>query len=133
MTLILDPIGRVRSSLTDPALAPKQGSEGAPSAWIDIGEEFAGALHGLKEGQEIHMITWLHLARRDTLRVHPRDDPTAPLTGIFATRSADRPNPLGLHRVTILSLADRRMEVGPLEAVDGTPVLDIKPVLPGGR
>lgn len=132
MSPTLTPIALVHSSLTDPALAPKQGSEGAPNAWIEVSEQFADGLSGLRKGQDVLLITWLHLAQRDILKVHPRDDPAAPLTGVFATRSADRPNPLGLHRVTILRLEERRIEVGPLEAVDGTPVIDIKPIFSGG-
>lgn len=123
------PIGSVRSPLRSPADAPKQGSEGAPDAWIDVHEPYVEGLQGLRPGQEVVVITWLHQARRDLLRVHPRDDRTAPLAGVFATRSADRPNPLGLHPVTILQIDGRHLEVGPLEALDGTPVLDIKPVL----
>ncbi|HSE26911.1 MAG TPA: tRNA (N6-threonylcarbamoyladenosine(37)-N6)-methyltransferase TrmO [Gemmatimonadales bacterium] len=130
MSLTVTPVGYVRSALTDPALAPKQGPEGAPNAWVEIDGQFAAGMLGLRTGQDVVLVTWLHRARRDLLQVHPRDDTAAPLTGVFATRSADRPNPVGLHRVTILQLVGSRIEVGPLEAVDGTPVLDIKPVLP---
>jgi tRNA-Thr(GGU) m(6)t(6)A37 methyltransferase TsaA len=119
----------VRSALTDRGAAPKQGREGAPDAWIEVLDAFAPALNGLAAGQDVVLITWLHRARRDILQVHPRDDPRAPLAGVFATRSADRPNPLGLHRVRILEIRGSRLRVGPLEAVDGTPVVDIKPVL----
>ena len=133
MNLSLIPIGSIRSPLTDPLAAPRQGPEGGPNAWIEVSERFVGGLEGLRKGQNIFLITWLHLAQRDILRVHPRDDPGAPLAGVFATRSADRPNPLGLHPVTILQIEGSRIEVGPLEAVDGTPVLDIKPVLPAER
>ena len=129
MKLSLRPIGYVSSPLTDPALAPKQGSEGGPAAWIDIREEFADALDGLRVGQNVILITWLHRGERSVLKVHPRDDLAAPMKGVFATRSADRPNPLGLHPVTILRMEGRGIEVGPLEAVDGTPVVDIKPAL----
>jgi tRNA-Thr(GGU) m(6)t(6)A37 methyltransferase TsaA len=129
MKLSLHPIGYVSSPLTDPALAPKQGSEGGPAAWIDIREEFTDAMDGLRVGQNVILITWLHRGERSVLKVHPRDDHTAPMKGVFATRSADRPNPLGLHPVTILRMEGRRIEVGPLEAVDGTPVVDIKPAL----
>jgi tRNA-Thr(GGU) m(6)t(6)A37 methyltransferase TsaA len=125
----LCPIARVRSPLKSTADAPKQGSEGAPDAWIDVGEAYAEGLQGLRPGQEVVLITWLHQARRDLLKVHPRNDRAAPLAGVFSTRSADRPNPLGLHRVRILQIDRRQLEVGPLEALDGTPVLDIKPVL----
>lgn len=95
-------------------------------------EAYAEGLQGLRPGQEVVLITLLHQARRDLLKVHPRDDRAAPLAGVFSTRSADRPNPLGLHQVKILQIDQRHLEVGPLEAVDGTPVLDIKPELAGG-
>lgn len=124
------PIGWVRSSLTSPAEAPKQGSEGGPNAWLDVLDDYAAGLKKLRAGQEVILITWLHQAQRDVLRVHPRDDPAMPLTGVFSTRSADRPNPIGLHQVRILRIDGTHVEVGPLEAVNGTPVLDIKPVLP---
>jgi tRNA-Thr(GGU) m(6)t(6)A37 methyltransferase TsaA len=128
--IALTPIGRVRSPLADPARAPKQGFEGAPEAWLELEPACAAALSGLQAGQEILVLTWLHRADRETLRVHPRDDPRAPLAGVFATRSADRPNPIGIHRVRILEIADGpRLRVADLEAIDGTPVLDLKPVL----
>ncbi len=123
------PIGVVRSSLTSSGKAPRQGAEGAPDAWIDVDERYAGGLEGLRAGQEIIVITWLHQASRDVLRVHPRGNPATPLAGVFATRSPSRPNPIGLHPVTIRRIDGIHLEVGPLEAVDGTPVLDIKPVL----
>lgn len=123
------PVGRVVSSLTDPAVAPKQGDEGAPDAWLVFEPEFAEALEGLAAGDEILVLTWLHLARRDVLKVHPRDDPARPLAGVFSTRSADRPNPIGLHRVAVAAVEPGRLRVRGLEAVDGTPVLDVKPVL----
>jgi tRNA-Thr(GGU) m(6)t(6)A37 methyltransferase TsaA len=125
----LQPVGVVRSSLGDRAQAPMQGAEGAPDAWIEIEPAFAAALVGLEVGDDVLVITWLHLAARATLQVHPRDDATRPLTGVFATRSPDRPNPFGLHRVTVRALEGTRLRVGPLEAIDGTPVVDIKPVL----
>jgi tRNA-Thr(GGU) m(6)t(6)A37 methyltransferase TsaA len=126
----LRPIGRVHSTLTDPARAPKQGDEGAPDAWIEFGAELAPGLRDLGVGDQIILLTWLDRADRATLEVHPRDDPSAPLRGVFSTRSADRPNPIGLHRVEILEVAaSTRMRVGPLEALDGTPVLDVKPVI----
>ncbi len=128
--IALTPIGRVRSPLTDPARAPKQGFEGAPEAWLELEPAFAEALSGLQAGQEVLVLTWLHRADRATLRVHPRDDPRAPLAGVFATRSADRPNPIGIHRVRILEIAEGpRLRVADLEAIDGTPLLDLKPVL----
>jgi tRNA-Thr(GGU) m(6)t(6)A37 methyltransferase TsaA len=124
------PIGRVHSSLEDPAEAPKQGHEGAPDARIEILPAFAEALDPLEPGDEIVLLTWFHRADRDVRRVHPRDDPANPLTGVFATRSADRPNPIGLHRVEVLGQEDGRwLTVRGLEAIDGTPVIDIKPVL----
>lgn len=125
----LHPIGRVRSTLTDPRLAPKQGAEGAPDAWLEFAAEFAPGLEDLQVGERVLILTWLDQADRTILRVHPRDDAAAPLRGVFSTRSADRPNPIGVHRVTIKEVTSTRMRVGPLEAVDGTPVLDIKPVL----
>jgi len=123
------PIGFVRSSLIRPEDAPKQGYEGAPDAWIEVAADVAEGLDGLEVGQDIVVITWLHEARREVLKVHPRDDQHLPLAGVFATRSPARPNPLGLHRVQVLAIAGRRLRVGPLEATDGTPVVDIKPVL----
>jgi tRNA-Thr(GGU) m(6)t(6)A37 methyltransferase TsaA len=125
----LRPVGTIRSSLQHRDHAPKQGCEGAPDAWLEIDAGVADGLHGLSVGDEVILITWLHEARRDTLRVHPRGDRTRPLSGVFATRSPDRPNPLGLHRVTILDIAAGKLRVGPIEAIDGTPVVDIKPVL----
>lgn len=128
----LRPIGFVRSRLTAREDAPKQGSEGAPEAWVEIEPAFGEALDGIAAGQEVILVTWLHQGRRDVLQVHPRDDPENPLKGVFATRSADRPNPIGLHRVRVLEIADSvRLRVKPLEALDGTPVVDIKPVLAG--
>jgi tRNA-Thr(GGU) m(6)t(6)A37 methyltransferase TsaA len=127
---VLVVVGHVESPLADPALAPKQGSEGAPDAWLVFRPGFRDALADLREGDEVMVLTWLHRADRATLRVHPRDDPSNPLTGVFATRSADRPNPIGLHRVRIAEVADGlRFRVAGLEAVDGTPVVDVKPVL----
>lgn len=125
-------VGFVRSTLTSHAHAPKQGPEGAPDAWIEINPEFAEALEGIAAGSDVFLLTWLHQGRRDVLRVHPRDDPQNPLTGVFATRSEDRPNPIGLHRVRVLEIAEPgRLRVGLLETLEGTPVIDIKPVLPG--
>jgi tRNA-Thr(GGU) m(6)t(6)A37 methyltransferase TsaA len=106
-----------------------QGTEGAPDAWIDVHPWAADALLGLAAGDEVVVITWLHLANRDVLQVHPRSDPRRALAGVFATRSPDRPNPLGLHPVVIRKIAGARLRVGPIEAIDGTPVVDIKPVL----
>jgi tRNA-Thr(GGU) m(6)t(6)A37 methyltransferase TsaA len=124
------PIGRVHSSLTEPAEAPKQGYEGAPDARVEVLPDFVEALDGIEPGDEVVLLTWFHQADREVLKVHPRDDPSNPLTGVFATRSADRPNPIGLHRVEVLDLEDERwLTVRGLEAIDGTPVIDIKPVL----
>jgi tRNA-Thr(GGU) m(6)t(6)A37 methyltransferase TsaA len=122
-------IGIVRSPLEDRRAAPNQGSEGAPDAWIELERSVLDAVDGIEAGAELVVITWLHESRRDVLKVHPRGDPSRPLTGVFATRSPDRPNPLGLHRVTVREIAGPRLKVGPLEAIDGTPVVDIKPVL----
>jgi tRNA-Thr(GGU) m(6)t(6)A37 methyltransferase TsaA len=124
------PIGFVRSALVDLNDAPRQGSEGAPPAVVEVRDDFTPALDGIVPGSELIVLTWLHLADRGTLRVHPRDDLDRPLTGVFATRSPDRPNPIGLHRVRVLAIEEgHRLHVAPLEAVDGTPVLDLKPVL----
>jgi tRNA-Thr(GGU) m(6)t(6)A37 methyltransferase TsaA len=125
----LQPVGFVRSSLRQREAAPNQGSEGAPDAWLDVDPAFAEALEGLGEGDDLVVITWLHQADREILKVHPRGNPHLPLTGVFATRSSDRPNPLGLHRVTLHAIAGNHLRVGPLEAIDGTPVVDIKAVL----
>lgn len=125
----LRPVGMIRSSITRCDDAPKQGPEGAPDAWIHIEPWAVEALDGLRTGDELIVITWLHQGRRDVLKVRPRSDPRNPLTGVFATRSPDRPNPLGLHPVTVRTVDGARLLVGPIEAIDGTPVLDIKPVL----
>jgi tRNA-Thr(GGU) m(6)t(6)A37 methyltransferase TsaA len=127
--LTLRPIGRVESPLTDPAEAPKQGFEGAPDAWLVLDDGVLGGLDGLVPGARVIVLTWLDRARRDVLRVHPRDDPSNPERGVFTTRSADRPNPIGLHEVEVLAVEEARVHVRDLEAVDGTPVLDLKPVL----
>ena len=125
----LVPIGVVSSPLTDPAAAPKQGFEGAPDAWLVLEPRVAAGLDGMRPGDEIIVVTWLHRARRDILRVHPRDDRSNPERGVFTTRSADRPNPIGLHRVEVAAIDGTRVRVRGLEAVDGTPVVDLKPVL----
>ena len=124
-------IGRIRSDLTRLGDAPRQGAEGAPDAWLEVREDLARGLDRLAAGDEVVLITWLHQAKRDVLAVHPRDDRSIPLTGVFATRSPDRPNPLGLHRVTVRAVDGTRLRVGPLEAIDGTPVVDIKIAMPG--
>lgn len=127
----MTPIGTVRSPLTEVAAAPKQGDEGAPDAWLVLEPEATPALDGLRPGDEILVLTWLHRARRDVLRVHPRGDTSRPQQGVFSTRSPHRPNPIGLHRVEIASIEEDGVRVRNLEAVDGTPILDLKPVLSG--
>lgn len=125
----LRPIGWVESPLVDRALAPKQGEEGSPEAWLAFEEVVSDALRDLRVGTDIIVLTWLHQAHRDVLRVHPRGDPANAEQGVFSTRSPDRPNPVGLHRVGVLSIEGTRVRVQNLEALDGTPVIDVKPVL----
>ena len=125
----LTQIGTVESPLTDRASAPKQGDEGAPDAWLNFAPAVLVGLEGLRAGDEVIVLTWLHRARRDVLRVHPRGDTSRPQQGVFNTRSPDRPNPIGLHRVQILSIDRTRVQVRNLEAVDGTPIVDLKPTL----
>ena len=125
----LHPIGVIRSRLATRDQAPCQGDEGAPDAWIEIADRAAPGLLGLNVGDQLLILTWLHRAERATLQVRPRRRLDAPLTGVFATRSPDRPNPIGLHRVSLLEIDGTRLRVGPIEAIDGTPVLDIKPLL----
>jgi tRNA-Thr(GGU) m(6)t(6)A37 methyltransferase TsaA len=122
-------VGVIRSVLTNRHEAPKQGFEGAPDAWLEIHGWARDGLLGIAVGDNLIVITWLHQGRRDTLQVHPRGNPKNPLTGVFFTRSPDRPNPLGLHPVTVLDIDGTRLRIGPMEAIDGTPVVDIKPVL----
>jgi len=129
-TLRLKPIGLIRSTLRSRSKAPRQGGEGAPDAWLEVRPWAAPALHRLQAGDEIIVITWFHRSRRGVLQVHPRSDRRNPLTGVFATRSPDRPNPLGLHPVVVRAIDGLRLRIGPIEAIDGTPVVDIKPVLP---
>lgn len=128
-TYTVHPIGFVRSALADRGAAPHQGDEGAPEAWIELAGGMAPGLLRLKAGEELLVLTWLHRAKRDVLQVHPRGAPGRALTGVFATRSPDRPNPIGLHRVSVLEVAGDRLRVAPMEAIDGTPVIDIKCVL----
>ncbi|WP_218003237.1 tRNA (N6-threonylcarbamoyladenosine(37)-N6)-methyltransferase TrmO [Nocardia concava] len=123
------PIGRVRSPLTDRTGAPRQPDEDAPPADILLAPEYAPAAADLAPGMRVILLTWLHAGRRDTLAVHPRGDRTRPPTGVFATRSPDRPNPIGLHEVTLTAATPTTLTVAGLEAIDGTPILDIKPVL----
>jgi tRNA-Thr(GGU) m(6)t(6)A37 methyltransferase TsaA len=125
----LGAIGFVESGLTDPAAAPKQGDEGAPDAWLAIDPEFAAALDGLAPGDRLLVLTWFHLADRDVLSVHPRGDASRPAQGVFGTRSPHRPNPIGIHRVEVLEIDGARVRVSDMEAVDGTPIVDLKPVL----
>jgi tRNA-Thr(GGU) m(6)t(6)A37 methyltransferase TsaA len=127
----LIPIGAVESPLTDLAAAPKQGDEGAPDCWLVLRPEVAEGLDGIRPGDELIVLTWLDRARRDVLRVHPRGDLTRPPQGVFNTRSPDRPNPIGLHRVEVAEVDGPRVRVRNLEALDGTPLLDLKPVLRG--
>ena len=122
----IKPIGFIHSTLKDRSKAPRQGSEGAPDAWLEMAPEFMDGLHGIAVSHELILVTWLHKARRDVLKVHPRSNKSLPLSGVFVTRSPDRPNPLGLHRVKVLEILERRLKIGPLEAIDGTPVVDIK-------
>jgi tRNA-Thr(GGU) m(6)t(6)A37 methyltransferase TsaA len=123
------PIGTVESPLTDPASAPKQGYEGAPDAWLVLDPAVLEGLQGIGPGDRVIVLTWLHRARRDVLRVHPRDDVANPKQGVFNTRSADRPNPIGLHEVEVASIDGQRVRVRDLEVVDGTPIVEVKPVL----
>jgi tRNA-Thr(GGU) m(6)t(6)A37 methyltransferase TsaA len=124
------PIGWVRSTLKDRISAPRQGKEGAPDAWLEFEQNVVEGLEGIDVGHQLIIVTWLHEAERETLKVRPRSDPLNRLTGVFATRSPDRPNPVGLHRVRVVALDGwRRVRVQPLEAIDGTPIIDVKPVL----
>jgi tRNA-Thr(GGU) m(6)t(6)A37 methyltransferase TsaA len=125
---VISPIGRVESTLLDRTSAPKQG-DGAPDAWLVMEPEYAEGLRDLRVGDEFVLLTWFDRANRAVLVTRPRDDPANPLTGVFSTRSPDRPNPIGLHRVRIRELHGLRVRVGPLEALDGTPIVDLKPVL----
>jgi tRNA-Thr(GGU) m(6)t(6)A37 methyltransferase TsaA len=129
-TFAVTPIGYIRSALKRTADAPLFYTEGAPNAYLDLLPAHADGLARLQVGDEMIVLTWLHLARRDILQVHPRGDDTRPLTGVFLTRSPDRPNPIGLHRATVLAIEGNSLLIGPIEAVDGTPVIDLKPVVP---
>ena len=123
------PIGHVESPLVDAAAAPKQGFEGGPDAWLVFEPDVREALDGLEPGARVIVLTWLDRADRGVLRVHPRDDRSNPMRGVFTTRSADRPNPIGLHEAEVLAIEGTRVRVSDLEALDGTPVLDVKPVI----
>ncbi|MGA8218843.1 MAG: tRNA (N6-threonylcarbamoyladenosine(37)-N6)-methyltransferase TrmO [Solirubrobacterales bacterium] len=129
MTYDVRSIGTVRSSLADPNSAPKQGDEGAPDAWIDFEPGVIDALQGIEVGDQLVLLTWFDRANRDVLTTHPRGDISRPEAGVFSTRSPHRPNPIGLHRVEVLELEGPRMKVSNLEALDGTPIVDVKPVL----
>ena len=125
----LRPVGHVSSPLRTPDEAPRQGDEGAPEADLVFADEVADAVRSLRPGDEVIVLTWLHEADRSVLAVHPRGDRTRPVEGVFSTRSPHRPNPIGLHRVTVLSVHGPRLHVSGLEAIDGTPIVDVKPVL----
>jgi len=127
--LRLRPIGVIRSTIKKRGQAPKQGAEGAPDAWLEVSPFAAQGFDGVRVGDELIVLTWLHQAKRDVLQVHPRSDPSRALTGVFATRSPDRPNPIGLHRVTVREVTTHRLRIGPMEVIDGTPVVDLKPPL----
>jgi len=129
----LRPIGVIQSPIKARADAPRQGSEGAPDVWLRIDPSFEAGLDGIIVGSEIIVLTWFHLSVRDELKTRPRSDPSLPMTGVFATRSPDRPNPIGLHRVTVKEIVGCELLVGPLEAIDGTPIIDIKPVMDESR
>jgi len=128
-TFEVEAIGKVESSLTDRSSAPKQGDEGAPDAWLVFEPSVLEALKGIHPGDEVIVLTWLHLASRDVLRVHPRGDVSRAQQGVFATRSPDRPNPIGIHPVEVASVEGRKVRVRKLEALDGTPIIDVKSVL----
>ena len=126
---LVRPIGVIRSEIKRRKDAPRFYTEGAPNATLKVDAKYIAGLERMKVGDEIIVITWLHLAHRGVLRVHPRGDASRPLTGVFSTRSPDRPNPLGLHRAKVLGIKRNRLRIGPIEAIDGTPVIDIKPVV----
>ncbi len=132
-TYEIRPIGYIESPLVDRETAPKQGFEGAPEAWLVFNPDVAEGIRDLAVGTDVFVLTWLHQAQRDVLAVHPRDDPRNPEIGVFSTRSQDRPNPIGLHRVHIAAIDGLRILVRDLEAFDDTPIVDVKPVLAGGR
>jgi tRNA-Thr(GGU) m(6)t(6)A37 methyltransferase TsaA len=132
MTYQLKAIGFVESPLQERGTAPKQGDEGSPDAWLVFDEAVSEGLRDLRPGSSVIVLTWLDRARRDVLRVHPRGNPARPEEGVFSTRSPDRPNPVGLHRVEILSVRATRIQVRNIEALDGTPIIDVKPVLDAG-
>jgi tRNA-Thr(GGU) m(6)t(6)A37 methyltransferase TsaA len=122
-------VGTVESPIADRGSAPLQGYEGSPESWLVFEPEFGQALDGIREGDDLIVLTWLDRAHRDVLRVHPRGDPANPEQGVFNTRSPDRPNPIGVHRVGVLAIDGLRFRVRDLEAIDGTPIVDVKPPL----
>ena len=126
---VIEPIGVIRSELTDLTKAPLQGDEGSYEAWLELTPHTAQGLSGIRVGDALIVLTWLHRAQRNVLQVHPRGRLDSPLKGVFATRSQDRPNPIGLHQVSVMQIDGARLKVAPLEAIDGTPIVDIKPVL----
>ena len=128
-TYVLQPIGTIRSEIKKVEDAPLFYTEGAPNAHLELSPSYWDGMHGMKAGDDIIVITWLHRGDRDVLKVHPRGDASRPLTGVFLTRSPDRPNPLGLHRAKVLAIEQGDLLIGPIEAIDGTPVVDIKPVV----
>jgi len=128
-TAVLRTIGVIRSPIARRGEGPKQGNEGAPDVWLDVDPAFAEGLSGIAPGDDLLVFTWLHQGQRDVLRVRPRNDPAQAITGVFNTRSPDRPNPIGLHPVVVRAVEGTRLRIGPMEAIDGTPVVDIKPVL----
>lgn len=132
-TLRLRPVGTIHSTIAERGDAPRQGTEGAPDAWLEVRPWASRALRGVVAGDALIVITWLHRGRRDVLLVRPRGDRRRRLAGVFATRSPDRPNPLGLHPVTVRAIVGNRLRIGPIEAIDGTPVVDIKPALRSRR
>ena len=128
-TFTIKPVGFIRSKIKNTKDAPLFYTEGAPNAVLEILPQFTDALERMEVGDEIIVITWLHQGDRSVLKVHPRGDMSNPLTGVFSTRSPNRPNPLGLHRVKVLGIAGSQLQIGPIEAIDGTPVVDVKPVV----
>jgi len=126
---LLKPIGFVESPITEREKAPSQGDEGAPDTWINLEKNIVDGLDGIHVGDEVIVLTWFHQSKRDVLKLHPRWDKNNPLTGVFATRSPDRPNPIGIHPVTILQIEGAKIKVSNLEAIHGTPVIDLKPVI----
>jgi tRNA-Thr(GGU) m(6)t(6)A37 methyltransferase TsaA len=128
-TFSIKPIGVIRSEIKNREDAPLFYTEGAPNALLEMIPAYTDGLYRMQVGDEIIVITWFHQACRETIKVHPRGDVSNPLTGVFSTRSPDRPNPLGLHRVKVLEINQGGLHIGPIEAIDGTPVIDIKPVV----